>query len=161
MHNASLFLMIRLRKFYKSIFICFLFEILYVSFLSHQIECLNYCILCFFIVRSFQYSLYLVKHKRSFLYIQTTNGNSNIKCWISCLFSKHMMQGNIRLFFREVYLFFDKLKQSLYRRGQALSVPRYWCSQIARGSKHENVNLSAVCTGRIYSPQNTPSTHFC
>jgi hypothetical protein len=66
------------------------------------------------------------------------------------------MKGNIRVFFLVAYLFFDKLKQSLHRRGQALSVPGGCGSQITRGATHEDVSLSAVCTDRIYSPENFP-----
>jgi hypothetical protein len=45
--------------------------------------------------------------------------------------------------------------------GQALRFPGGWGSQIS-GSQHMKVvRLSALRTGCLYTPENTPDTHFC
>ena len=55
----------------------------------------------------------------------------------------------------------QKIKQSNYRSGEPRRVPVGWGSQISRQSTHEAVMLSALSTGRLYSPASTPGTHFC
>jgi hypothetical protein len=55
-----------------------------------------------------------------------------------------------------------KLKQTHYRPGQALRVPGCWGSQILKDDRHMKVvRLSAICTGCLYPPGNTPGTHVC
>ena len=53
-----------------------------------------------------------------------------------------------------------KVKESHYRPGQAPSVPAGWAPRV-QDSQHMKVVRSALRTGRLYSPENTPGTHFC
>jgi len=54
-----------------------------------------------------------------------------------------------------------KLKQTLYRPGQALRVPRGPSSPISRQSTYEGGNVVSP-THRLYlTPGNIPGTHFC
>jgi hypothetical protein len=53
----------------------------------------------------------------------------------------------------------DKLRQSVYRPGQALRVPGVWGSQISR---HMTViMLSPLRPDRVYPNWNIPGIHFC
>jgi len=55
-----------------------------------------------------------------------------------------------------------KVNQSRYKSGVAQKVPgSCWGSKISWQRHREVVSLSALSTGRIYPPGNSPGTHFC
>jgi hypothetical protein len=48
-----------------------------------------------------------------------------------------------------------------YRPGQALRVQEVEAPRFLDNWHMKVVRLSALCTGRLYPPGNTPGTHFC
>ena len=62
------------------------------------------------------------------------------------------------------YVLWCKVKQSLYRPGQALRDPRSWVSQISRQQARESSGKVFSLTHRAPSPptpETIPDTHFC
>ena len=53
-----------------------------------------------------------------------------------------------------------KVQHSHYRPGQALRVPGYEASRFQDNRHMKVVRLSALGTGHLYPPGNTPGTHF-
>ena len=54
-----------------------------------------------------------------------------------------------------------KVKQSHYRPGQALRFPKVKDPRFQNNRHIKVVRLSALRTGRLYSPGKIPGTHFC
>jgi hypothetical protein len=54
-----------------------------------------------------------------------------------------------------------KVKQSLYRLGQAVRVPEFVALRFQDIWHVKVIRLSALHTGRFYPPGNIPGTHIC
>ena len=76
-----------------------------------------------------------------------------VHCWVVTLYLLHnVFKVKVKV----------KLQQSVYRPGQALSVPGGWGFQIWKKNRHMKVvRLLALRTGRLYPPGNIPGNNFC